>query len=109
MSSIKEIKTTEDYFNHYEFYKTVSKSGGNDEIIYNANHPFGQKILSIENRMEGNDALKELMTLLKILLITYNHSLCQFDETSKISVGDFMQDHSRLWSTLLSRLMIARI
>lgn len=102
-SEIKKIETAEDFFSHFEFFKIVS-SGNKDLIIFNSNHQFGKKILNLEKRILNNEQAIEVMTLLKCLLISYNHSLSQFDEESKITVGDFVQDQNQTWSSLLNRV-----
>jgi hypothetical protein len=102
-SKIKMIESSADFFSEYEFYKTRS-IGQKDELIFNENHPFGKKILKIESKIKDNQDAEELMVLLKSMLITYNHSLNQFDEESKITVGNFLQDQSLTWASLLKRI-----
>ena len=103
-SEIKKIETSADFFSHFEFYKTVSK-GNIEEVIFNNNHPFGNKILKLENSIKDNAVASDLMFLLKCLLISYHHSLSQFDERSKVTIGDFIKDHDQTWSALLNRIM----
>lgn len=105
-SKIKKIETSADFFSHFEFFKTVS-TGTKEEIIFNTNHPFGRRVLNLESKIKNNENAKELMTLLKELLISYNHSLSQFDEQSKTTAGDFIQDQNQTWSTLLKRITVA--
>jgi hypothetical protein len=105
-SKIKTIETSADFFSHFEFFKTLS-SGKKEEIIFNTNHPFGRKIMSLEAKIKNEENAMELMILLKELLITYNHSLSQFDELTKTTVGDFVQDQIQTWSTLLKRITVA--
>jgi hypothetical protein len=104
-TKIKKIETSADFFSHYEFFKTVSK-GATEEIVFNTNHPFSRRILKLESKIKSDENAKELMTLLKALLISYNNSLSQFDEQSKVTVGDFIQDTNQTWSTLLKRLSV---
>jgi len=106
-SKIKKIETSADYFSHFEFFKTVS-SGTKELIIFNNNHPFSMKVLNLENKIENDECAKELMKLLKELLISYSHSLNQFDEQSKTTAGDFIQDLNQTWSTLLKRMSVAQ-
>ena len=104
-SKIKTIETTADFFSHFEFFKTVS-SGTKEEIIFNTNHPFGRKVLNLEGKIKNDENAMELMSLIKVLLITYNHSLSQFDEMAKTTIGDFVQDQNQTWSTLLKRITL---
>jgi hypothetical protein len=100
---IKTIESSADFFSEFEFYKTKS-TATKEEIIFNSNHSFGKKIIDIESKIRDNENAKELMSLLKCLLVSYNHSLSQFDEDSKTSVGDFLQDQNQTWASLLKRL-----
>jgi hypothetical protein len=100
---IKTIESKADFFSHFEFFKTMS-SGSKEEITFNTNHPFGKKLYNIEGKISDNLDAKELMELIKILLISYNHSISQFEEDSKTSIGDFIQDHNQTWATLLKRI-----
>jgi len=102
-SKIKMIETSADFFSHFEFFKTVS-TGTKEEIIFNSNHPFGSKILNLEGKIKNDENAVELMSLIKCLLISYNHSLSQFDELAKVTVGDFVQDQNQTWSSLLKRI-----
>ena len=102
-NEIKTIESSSDFFSEYEFYKTRA-IGQKDEIIFNENHPFGKKLLKIESKIKKNEDAEELMLLLKTMLITYNHSLNQFDEESKTTVGNFLQDQTQTWASLLKRI-----
>jgi hypothetical protein len=102
-NKIKKIETSADFFSHFEFFKTVS-TAAKEEIVFNSNHPFGRKVLALESKIKNNENAVELMSLIKCLLISYNHSLSQFDELSKITVGDFVQDQNQTWSSLLKRI-----
>ena len=103
---IKKIETSADFFSHFEFFKVIS-SATKEEIVFNSNHLFGRKILALESKIKNDENAVELMSLFKCLLISYNHSLSQFDEQSKITVGDFIQDQNETWSSLLKRLIVA--
>lgn len=105
-SNIKKIVTSSDYFSHFEFFKTIS-SGTKEELVFNTNHPFGRRVLNLENKLKNDKNSMELMSLFKELLVSYNQSLSQFDEMSKTTVGDFVQDHKLTWSTLLKRITSA--
>ena len=102
-SKIKKIETSADFFSNFEFFKTVSTSS-KEEIVFNSNHPFGRKVLALESKIKNDENAVELMSLIKCLLISYNHSLSQFDELSKTTVGDFVQDQNQTWSCLLKRI-----
>lgn len=106
---IRKIETKADFFSNYEFYKTKS-IGAEEEIIFNMNHPFGNKINEIEVSLKENKSsllvCNQLLTMIKSLLITYNQSLSQFDENAKVTVSDFLQDHNQTWSSLLKRIKI---
>ena len=102
-NQIKTIESSADFFSDFEFYKTKSIAN-KDEIVFNLNHPFGKKLLNIETKIKNNENAEELMSLIKCLLISYSHSLSQFDEESKTTVGDFLQDQNQTWSSLLKRL-----
>ena len=106
-TNIKTIETSADFFSDFEFFKTVS-SGSKEEIIFNINHPFGKRVLNLESKINSDENAKELMTLLKELLISYNHSLSQFHEMTKTTVGDFVQDQNQTWSTLLKRITVTK-
>lgn len=101
---IKTIETSADFFADFEFFKTLS-SGSKEKIIFNNNHPFGKKIMNLESKIKDKELASELMTLLKTLLISYNHALSQFDEQAKTIIGDFIQDHHQTWSSLLKRMI----
>jgi hypothetical protein len=106
---IRKIETSSDFFSNYEFYKTKS-SGGIEEIIFNSNHPFGKKLNELDNQIKENkneiNAPKQLMEILKVLLISYNQAISQFDDNAKVTVSDFIQDHNQTWSSLLKRIKI---
>ena len=102
-NKIRKIETSADFFSHFEFYKTVS-TGTTEEIIFNSNHPFGRQILSLQSKIENDENAEELMSLIKCLLLSYNHSISQFDEMAKTTVGDFVQDQNQIWSSLLKRI-----
>jgi hypothetical protein len=102
-SKIKIIESSADFFSEYEFYKTRS-TGQKDEIIFNENHPFGKKIFRMEAEIKNNKNAEELLQMLKTVLITYSQSLNQFDEESKITVGNFLQDQNQTWASLLKRI-----
>jgi hypothetical protein len=102
-TKIKKIETSADFFSHFEFFKTVS-TGTKEEIVFNSNHPFGRKVLALEGKIKNDENAVELMSLIKCLLISYNHSLSQFDELTKTTVGDFVQDQNQSWSSLLKRI-----
>lgn len=103
-SDVKEIKTSADFFSHFDFFKTISK-GSKEEIILNSNHPFSKRIIEIEKKIDTNKLAGELLELLKILLICYNNSLSQFNDQSKITVEDFVFDQNQIWSSLLKRVL----
>lgn len=106
--NIKKIETSADFFSNFEFFKTIS-TGSKDEIVFNTNHPFGRKILSFQNKIQnGNENANEMITIINELLISYHHSISQFDESTKITLGDFLQDHNQTWSTLLKRISESR-
>ena len=106
---IRKIETSADFFSNYEFFKTKS-AGGIEEIIFNSNHPIGKKINEFEIKIKENTSDKqmssELLNIIKLLLISYNQSLSQFDEAAKVNVADFIQDHNQTWSSLLKRIKI---
>jgi hypothetical protein len=105
-NKIKKIETSADFFSNFEFFKTVS-TATKDEIIFNSNHPFGRKVLALESKIKNDENAVELMSIIKCLLISYNHSLSQFDELAKTTVGDFVQDQNQTWSSLLKRIIIS--
>jgi hypothetical protein len=105
VDKVKRIETSADFFSHFEFFKTTSKATC-EEVVFNNNHPFGRRILEIESKIVNNENATDLMKLVKCLLISYNNSLSQFDELSKTTVGDFVQDQNQTWSTLLRRLTL---
>lgn len=104
LKQIKKIETYSDFFSHYEFYKTKS-TGSQELVIFNSNHPFGKRIIDLKKMIAGNGAATEIMNLMLILLLSYNNALCQFDEETKITVGDFIQDQHQTWSSLLKRMI----
>lgn len=103
-SHIKSIESSDDFFSNFEFFKTKS-NGSKEEIIFNSNHDFGKKMSILKEKAKGNETAQELLSLLNFLLISYDHSLSQFDGEAKTNVGDFIQDQNQTWSSLLKRLM----
>lgn len=103
-SQIKRIESSDDFFSNFEFFKTKS-TGSNEEIVFNNNHPFGKRLSSLKEESKGNKTAEELLSLVSCLLISFNHSLSQFDEEAKTTVGDFVQDQNQTWSSLLKRLI----
>lgn len=103
-SQIKSIESSDDFFSNFEFFKTKS-TGSKEEIAFNSNHPFGKRLSVLREKAKGNETAEELLSLVNCLLIGYNHSLSQFDEEAKTTVGDFVQDQNQTWSSLLKRLI----
>jgi hypothetical protein len=103
VENFKKIESSADYFSSFEFFKTMS-FGDKEMIIFNSNHPLGRKLIALESKIQNDQNASELLYLLKVVLLTYNNSLNQFDENSKMIVGDFVQDQNLTWSTLLKRL-----
>jgi hypothetical protein len=103
-NQVKSIESSEDFFSNFEFFKTKS-NGSKEEIIFNSNHAFGKKLSVLKEKAKGNDTAQELLLLVNCLLISYDHSLSQFDEETKTNVGDFVQDQNQTWSSLLRRLI----
>jgi hypothetical protein len=101
---IRTITSMQDFFSNYEFFKTKS-SGSKEEIIFNNNHPFGKQLVELSTAAEGNDTAQKLIGLINVLLLSYNHSLNQFEEDSKMNIGDFINDQNQTWSSLLKRLV----
>lgn len=106
VSQIKKIESSDDFFSNFEFFKTKS-TGATEEIIFNSNHPFGKKLSNLKERAKGDDTAKEVLSLIDCLLLSYDHSLSQFDDNAKTTVGDFVQDQNQTWSSLLRRLINA--
>ena len=101
---IKKIESSADFFSDFEFFKSKS-FGSKEEIIFNSNHSFGKKVMALEKKAKDNEVAQELIDVIKSLLVSYNHALCQYDESAKTTVGDFIQDQGQTWSTLLKRLV----
>ncbi len=99
VSQIKCIESSDDYFSDFEFYKTKT-FGSKEEIIFNLSHPVGEKLSELKNIINDNEPAQELMFILLSLLISYEHTLSQFDVDSKINAGDFIQDQKQMWSSL---------
>jgi hypothetical protein len=102
-NQIMLIKSSSDFFSEFEFYKTKSTAKG-DEIIFNQNHPLGKKIIDLQSKVDKNHEEEELIRIINSILITYNQSLSQFDESAKTQVCDFLQDHNQTWGILLKRI-----
>ena len=101
--NIKTIKSSSDFFSSFEFYRVISK-GSEDTIVFNQNHAFGKKISEFEGKIMTQE-ISELIELIKILLVSHDHSYNNFDENTKIEVGDFIQDQKQIWSNLIKRLL----
>lgn len=104
-SKIKKIETVGDFFSHFEFFK-CSSDGSVERIVFNSGHSVGKRLIELEKECISNEQGRELLSILKRILIAHQHSLSQFDEDAKLRLGDFIQDQSQVWSTLLKRLPV---
>lgn len=105
-SSIKKIESEEDYLSNYEFFKSESQ-GSRENIIFNTNHPIGRRLREIDLNTSKDSTAEELMGIVKLILVSHEHSLSHFHEEGKTRVGDFIQDQKQVWSALLKRLFLS--
>jgi hypothetical protein len=101
---IKKIETSSDFFSAFEFFKCAS-DGSFETITFNLNHPLGKRLGELEQDCRENATAHEILLILKTVLIAHEHSLSQFDENAKLRLGDFLQDQTHIWSTILKRLL----
>lgn len=106
-SELNKIETAAEIMPNFEFQKTTI-SGCKEVLIFNSNHPFGSKILELDEKIKDNELAIDVMNMLKSLLLSYNHSISQFDEMAKTTVGDFVQDQNHIWSSFLKRKIISQ-
>lgn len=106
--NIKTISSSAGSFPINEFFKTESR-GSEEKVIFNINHPAGKKFIDLDQKSNRDNDFLELLHLLKLLLVSYDHAISQFDEQSKTTVGDFVSHHARTWSAMLKRLSNASL